>query len=79
VAVGDMLCDPLAATTAPSNVTPVAFDVVHVNIADCPLWIEVGDAVRFAVGIPEGGGAVVDTVTVALASTSSRPAFASIS
>jgi hypothetical protein len=58
----------------------VAFDVVHVNIDDCPLVIEVGDAVRLAVGIVEGGGAVVDTVMVTFDSTSCRASsFASIS
>jgi len=76
---GVTLLDPLAETAAPSNVTVVAFDVVHVNIDDCPLVIDIGAAVRFAVGIAAGGGAVVDTVTVALDSTSRRPAFASIS
>jgi hypothetical protein len=79
VAVGDVLCDPLAATTAPSNVTCVAFDDVHVNIDDCPLWIDIGDAVRLAVGIAEGGGAVVDTTIVTSDSTLYVPSPASIS
>ena len=75
---GVTLLDPLAETTAPSNVTWVAFDVVHVNIDDCPLVIDIGAAVKFAVGI-EGGGAVVDTVTVTRDSTSRVPSVASIS
>jgi hypothetical protein len=79
VAVGDVLFDPLAETTAPSNVTWVAFDDVHVNIDDWPLWIEVGEAVRFAVGIPTGGGVVDDTVTVTSSSTWRSPLPASIS
>jgi len=79
VAVGDMLRDPFAATTAPSNITCVAFDVVHVNIDDWPLWIDIGDAVRFAVGIADGGGAVVDTTIVTSDSTLYVPSLASMS
>jgi hypothetical protein len=79
VAVGDTLFDPLSETAAPSNVTVVAFDVVHVNIDDCPLAIDIGDAVSLAVGIVAGGGAVVDTVTVTDDSTSRSPLTASTS
>jgi hypothetical protein len=37
VAVGETLCDPLAATDAPFNVTLVASEVVHESIDDWPL------------------------------------------
>jgi len=76
---GVTLLDPLAETAAPSNVTVVAFDVVHVNIDDCPLVIDIGDAVRLAAGTGAGGGAVVDTVTVTDDSTSRSPLTASTS
>jgi hypothetical protein len=37
VAVGETLCDPLAATDAPFNVTLVAPEVVHESVDDWPL------------------------------------------
>ena len=37
VAVGETLCDPLAAADAPFNVTLVASEVVHESIDDWPL------------------------------------------
>lgn len=43
--------------------TVVAFDVVHDSVAELPLTIDVGDAVSVAVGIGDGGGCAVVTVT----------------
>jgi hypothetical protein len=65
VAVGDILCDPFAATAAPFSVTVVAFEVVHVSVDDPPLVMLVGFALSVAFGIV-GVGVGVVTVTVAV-------------
>src|SRR6267378_2556580 len=65
VAVGETVCDPLAATAAPFKVIVVAFEVDHESVDDWPLVMLVGFAFSMAVGIG-GGGAVTVTVAVAV-------------
>jgi hypothetical protein len=74
VSVGDTTRDPLAFTTAPSSVTEVAPEDVHVNVDVCPLSIVDGVAVSDAVGIDGVGDVEVsETVTVARAVTLVSP------
>jgi len=65
VAVGETICDPLAATAAPFSVIVVAFEVDHESVDDWPLLMLAGFAFSMAVGIG-GGGAVTVTVAVAV-------------
>ena len=64
VAVGETVCDPLAATAAPFSVIVVAFEVDHESVEDWPLLMLVGFAFSVAVGI--GVGAVTVTFAVAV-------------
>lgn len=64
VAVGATVPDPeVGCAPRPLSIlTLVAFVVVHVSVEDCPAVIDVGDAVKVAVGAV-GGAAVTVTVT----------------
>src|SRR2546425_6670875 len=67
VAVGETLCDPLAATGAPFNLTLVASEGVHESIYDLALLMLAGVAVRAARGlwVRARAGAVAATAPAA--------------
>jgi hypothetical protein len=77
VVVGETVWDPFRATSTPFKYTWSASVVVHVSVEDCPAWIVVGLAVRFAVSWsmppPE---LLPETVTVALDETRWSPSTA---